>query len=313
MIVSCPSCHARYRLDRNKLNGKRVTLRCAKCRQVFKVATGNQDSGKLSPAKDFPFRVLVAHGDSLLCEAVGEILKQGQISYDVVNDGNIAFEMIQNKLPDVVLIDVALPGLFAFELVQKIRENVHLEKITLILLSSVYNKMAYKRRPDNLYGADGYIEKHHLSDDLVPMLNRIQLGVTQALRKQSAELQVEGKVAVENQDIPGHNDVGAMNQRIQSAEEHELATDIPDQDIARARRLARIIISDIALYNQSRVEEGIRNGNFMEIFAEELAEGRRLFAERISKDVQSREDFLETEIKRFLKQRILDMQGNKDR
>ncbi|MDF1579870.1 MAG: response regulator [Desulfuromonadales bacterium] len=257
--------------------------------------------------------MLVAHGDSLLCDAVGEILKQGQISYDVVNDGNVAFEMVQNKVPDVVLIDVALPGLFAFELVQKIRENVRLEKTTLILLSSVYNKMAYKRRPDNLYGADGYIEKHHLSDDLVPMLNRIQLGVTQALKKRPAELQVEGTVAVESQDVPAYNDIGAMNQHIQSAEEHELATDIPDQDIARARRLARIIVSDIALYNQSRVEEGIRNGSFMEIFAEELAEGRRLFAERISKDVQSREDFLETEIKRFLKQRILDMQGNKDR
>ncbi|MBW6511942.1 MAG: zinc-ribbon domain-containing protein [Desulfuromonadaceae bacterium] len=313
MIVSCPSCHARYRLDRNKLNDKRVTLRCAKCRQVFKIATGNQDNGKVSPARSFPFRVLVAHGDALLCAAVGEILKQGQISYDVVNDGNVALEMVQNKVPDVVLIDVALPGLFAFELVQKIRENVRLEKITLILLSSVYNKMAYKRRPDNLYGADGYIEKHHLSDDLVPMLNRIQLGVTQAHMKRPAELQVEGTVAVENQDIPAYNDIGAMNQRIQSAEEHELATDIPDQDIARARRLARIIVSDIALYNQSRVEEGIRNGSFMEIFAEELAEGRRLFAERISKDVQGREDFFETEIKRFLKQRILDMQGNKDR
>ena len=37
MIVKCPACAARFRLDREKLAGKRVTMRCARCRHPFKV------------------------------------------------------------------------------------------------------------------------------------------------------------------------------------------------------------------------------------------------------------------------------------
>lgn len=54
--------------------------------------------------------------------------------------------------------------------------------------------------------------------------------------------------------------------------------DNPDQ----ARRLARAIVSDVALYNKEKVESGIKNDNIFEVLADEIEEGRRHFLDRVS-------------------------------
>ncbi len=51
-----------------------------------------------------------------------------------------------------------------------------------------------------------------------------------------------------------------------------------------AFRLARAIVSDIALYNQEKVKEGIKNDSVFEVLQEELAEGREHFYGRVSPD-----------------------------
>lgn len=56
-----------------------------------------------------------------------------------------------------------------------------------------------------------------------------------------------------------------------------------------AFRLARAIVSDIALYNQEKVKEGIKNDNIFDILAEELKEGREHFYSRISPDLPDRD------------------------
>ncbi len=53
------------------------------------------------------------------------------------------------------------------------------------------------------------------------------------------------------------------------------------EDLEKAKRLARTIITDIVLYNQSKVEEGIRNDNIFEILNEEIELGKKLFAEKV--------------------------------
>jgi len=56
-----------------------------------------------------------------------------------------------------------------------------------------------------------------------------------------------------------------------------------------AFRLARAIISDIALYNQEKVKEGIKNDNIFELLEEELAEGREHFHTRVSPELAERD------------------------
>lgn len=55
-----------------------------------------------------------------------------------------------------------------------------------------------------------------------------------------------------------------------------------------AFRLARAIVSDIALYNQEKVKEGIKNDSIFEVLTDELEEGRVHFYGRVSPDLTDR-------------------------
>lgn len=63
-----------------------------------------------------------------------------------------------------------------------------------------------------------------------------------------------------------------------------------------AFRLARAIISDIALYNQDKVKDGIKNDNIFEVLDEELKEGREHFYTRVAETVGDRDHLFDRAI-----------------
>ncbi len=56
------------------------------------------------------------------------------------------------------------------------------------------------------------------------------------------------------------------------------------QAIKTAKRLARIIVSDIVIYNEKKVEEGLQSGQFFKLLSEEIDEGRQLYHSRVDKN-----------------------------
>ncbi|MCA1927484.1 MAG: hypothetical protein LDL13_04580 [Calditerrivibrio sp.] len=56
-------------------------------------------------------------------------------------------------------------------------------------------------------------------------------------------------------------------------------------DLERAKRLARTIITDIVLYNQNKVQEGIKNDNIFELLEEEIELGKKLFEEKVDTSI----------------------------
>ncbi|MBC7172771.1 MAG: hypothetical protein H5U40_10105 [Polyangiaceae bacterium] len=55
-----------------------------------------------------------------------------------------------------------------------------------------------------------------------------------------------------------------------------------------ARRLARAIASDLSLYNEEKIVEGIQNDNLFSVLADEIEEGRALFKSRVAPDLYAR-------------------------
>jgi hypothetical protein len=95
-----------------------------------------------------------------------------------------------------------------------------------------------------------------------------------------------------------------LNSRILAAEQ---AAAEGGEALEKARRLARIIVADIALYSQEKVEEGIRSGTLHHLLAKEMEEGRRLLAERVAPEIRSRADFLEEAFGAFVDRRRREM------
>lgn len=52
-----------------------------------------------------------------------------------------------------------------------------------------------------------------------------------------------------------------------------------------ARRLARAIASDLSLYNEEKIVQGVQNDDLFTSLAEEIEEGRALYKSRVAPDL----------------------------
>ena len=55
-----------------------------------------------------------------------------------------------------------------------------------------------------------------------------------------------------------------------------------------ARRLARAIASDLSLYNEDKIVEGINGDNLFDVLADEIEEGRALFKSRVAPELYAK-------------------------
>ncbi len=58
---------------------------------------------------------------------------------------------------------------------------------------------------------------------------------------------------------------------------------VTDMDVAR--RIARAVVSDIALYNVKKVEEGIRDDSLFDLLKAEIDEGRSYYMSRVDPEI----------------------------
>jgi CheY-like chemotaxis protein len=291
MLIVCPNCKKRFDLEPGSLEEDKK-FRCSSCRAVFHLVKKGAEPvpGRL--------KVVIANESVPFCEAVLKVLAAEPFETFVCHDGRLALETVERVLPQLLLLDVALPGLLGFEVCERVRQNPALSGVKIVLIASVYDKTRYKRSPVSLYGADDYLEKHHIPDALVPMIYRLASGSAPLQKRPDAlELAAQSDVRCEIRQCevretssaeppPGSPVDGGLSPAGASGEP---ATDpsLPDLDesTARARRLARIIVSDIALYNQAKVEQGVREGSFYRVLADEIGEGELLYRQRVSRQV----------------------------
>lgn len=75
---------------------------------------------------------------------------------------------------------------------------------------------------------------------------------------------------------------------------HKLFPDVGDmidlplesREYDEARRLARLILSDIIIYHAAKVEQGIRDNNFFDVLRSEIEEGRQYYDSRVPQRVR---------------------------
>ncbi len=53
----------------------------------------------------------------------------------------------------------------------------------------------------------------------------------------------------------------------------------------RARQLARAIASDLTLYHEAKILEGIANDTLFDVMSDEIEEGRELFKSRVTPEI----------------------------
>jgi len=69
-----------------------------------------------------------------------------------------------------------------------------------------------------------------------------------------------------------------------------------DEERMKAMRLARAIASDISLYNERKIVQGLEQDNLFEVLKDEIEEGRELFKSRVSAEIFTGTNFFDRAI-----------------
>jgi hypothetical protein len=61
----------------------------------------------------------------------------------------------------------------------------------------------------------------------------------------------------------------------------------------RARRLAKLIVEEIVLYNKEKIREGIANDTLFDLLAKEIIAGRRYYEDNVSPDLSPQSNYFD--------------------
>lgn len=91
--------------------------------------------------------------------------------YDVIAapGGREALELIDERHPDAILLDIMMPEMDGFEVLEAIRSNPETEKLPVIMLTSL-SEMEYHNNAE-AKGANGYLTKPLVSSQLIETLD----------------------------------------------------------------------------------------------------------------------------------------------
>jgi CheY-like chemotaxis protein len=90
----------------------------------------------VSPADETrPLRVLVVDDNINVAEALGMQLEMLGHEPHLVHTGTATMDAVRALRPDVVLLDLGLPGMNGYEVAQKLRQDSATNKLTLIAIS----------------------------------------------------------------------------------------------------------------------------------------------------------------------------------
>ena len=103
-----------------------------------------------------PKKILIADDDPGILEVVKIILEEDG-KYEVVSvaEGNKVESLIKSEHPNLILLDIWMPGCDGRELTRKIKSDDKIKDIPLLLISA-YNDIESKAAEA---GADGFVEK----------------------------------------------------------------------------------------------------------------------------------------------------------
>ena len=423
MMVIC-ACGAKLRINDEKITAAGVKIKCPKCgishlvKKPAPSAPAPPSDGLSMPwfASSTPSAgkplVLIAHDSKVVADMIEQVVSDAGYSTAHAPDGLEALKKATDLKPQVMIVDVGLTGVYGFELCERLKGDPDTRGIKIILLSSVYGLTAYKRSPVTLYGADDYIEKHHIPDKLASKIKRLLSGepvetpqpppgsetvsagqeksepeavqrTTPLIRRKGMLIDAaptaesrgapvaaaapsgreRGKkpvipefpnvmpkvpvtldrgqqraaapvappqppksveVRTETAPKPPAAKAAPVPTKATSTEtalkdesikldasffEHEEydASDrttakaaVDPEEIEKARRFARLIVSDIALYNQEIVAEGLKKGTFFELLQDDITEGRSLYDNRVPATIRATKDYYQEAFDDFI-------------
>lgn len=121
-----------------------------------------------------PARVLIVDDEANIVISLEFLMEQAGYTVAVARNGNEALEQIEQFRPDLILLDVMLPGVNGFDILQRVRQQPERRNMAIIMLTAKGREVEVTK--GLALGADAYITKPFSTRDLLAEVRR-QLGI----------------------------------------------------------------------------------------------------------------------------------------
>ena len=117
-------------------------------------------------------KVLVVDDDSDITELVKLVLETENFSVKTVLDSSVAVNTAKEFLPNLILLDITMPGLDGWEVFKRLRKDKVLKKIPIAIFSAKSEEL------DTMIGlhvmkADAYITKPFGKQELIDKVSEL--------------------------------------------------------------------------------------------------------------------------------------------
>lgn len=112
-------------------------------------------------------KILVVDDSKLVTDIVRMRLQMYGYDVQLAHSGEEALARIASEVPDLMVLDVQMPGIDGYEVCRRLRDNPALDELRIIMLTSSDDKHAAFEA-----GVDDYLNKDL---DLLNLPNRVKL------------------------------------------------------------------------------------------------------------------------------------------
>lgn len=107
-------------------------------------------------------KILVVEDSKFLRLATARALVRAGYAVSSATDGDTALRMAQERLPDLILLDMLLPKMSGLDVLKALKKDPLTKEIAVVVISGMSQKNATRLQED---GAAGFLEKSALELD----------------------------------------------------------------------------------------------------------------------------------------------------
>ncbi len=116
--------------------------------------------------------ILVVEDDSFLRRLIIDKLKRGGFDIGEATNGKEAMSFLAEHIPALILLDLIMPGVDGFHVLEDIRKDKRLSTIPVIVLSNL-GEQEHIDRAKNLGANDYLVKAHFILDEIIDRINQI--------------------------------------------------------------------------------------------------------------------------------------------
>jgi len=118
-----------------------------------------------------PASILVVDDDPEIVTMLSARLGKRGYKVTTAEDGNRALELAKRERPDLVLLDVMMPGKSGWEVARALKQDPVTQNVKIIMLSAIGEKTNEITAP--IYGADAHVDKPFEFDKLERVIGQL--------------------------------------------------------------------------------------------------------------------------------------------